>query len=83
MASAPEKWDLEVDIVAVGSSSGGMTAAIYAHDAGLKAVVLEKANSIGGGCGVLIWIPVNHYMREAGIADSREAAIDYLRHTAV
>ncbi len=42
------KWDLTVDVVAVGSGLGGMTAAIVAHDAGKKALVLEKAPKLGG-----------------------------------
>ena len=34
MASRPEKWDLEVDFIAVGSGGGAVTAAIVAHDMG-------------------------------------------------
>lgn len=41
-AKVPDKWDMEVDLVSVGSSSGGLTAAIVGHDLGLSTVVLEK-----------------------------------------
>ena len=30
----PDRWDVDVDLLAVGSSSGGLTAAIMAHDLG-------------------------------------------------
>jgi 3-oxosteroid 1-dehydrogenase len=78
----PQKWDLEVDLVAVGSSSGGLTAAIVGHDLGLKTAVLEKADVLGGGTalsGGVIWIPFNHHMAAAGVSDSREEALTYVR----
>jgi succinate dehydrogenase/fumarate reductase flavoprotein subunit len=78
----PDKWDVEVDLVVVGSSSGALTAACKAHDLGMSAVVLEKAATLGGGTafsGGVIWIPRNHHMVEAGIPDSREAALQYVR----
>ena len=42
------KWDVTVDVVSIGSGLGGMAAAIVAHDAGKKALVLEKAPKLGG-----------------------------------
>src|SRR4030042_600654 len=78
----PQSWDLEVDVGAVGSSSGGLTAAIVGHDLGLKTVVLEKADVLGGGTslsGGVIWMPFNHHMPAAGISDSREDALMYVR----
>ena len=39
----PERWDLEVDLVSVGASSGGLAAVIMGHDLGLKTVLLEKS----------------------------------------
>ena len=40
MAGAPARWDLEADVVAIGSGLGGLTAAIVAHDQGASCVVL-------------------------------------------
>jgi 3-oxosteroid 1-dehydrogenase len=81
-SKVPEKWDVEVDLVAVGSSSGGLTAAIMGHDLGLSTVVLEKAGDLGGGTalsGGVIWVPFNDHMLEKGIPDSREDALMYVR----
>lgn len=82
----PDKWDLEVDLLAVGSSSGGLTAAIMGHDLGLKTAVVEKADVLGGGTalsGGVIWIPFNHHMQAAGIDDSREEALTYIRRVSM
>jgi succinate dehydrogenase/fumarate reductase flavoprotein subunit len=45
-----QKWDSEVDVVIVGYGGAGAVAAITAHDAGAKVLVLEKAPIEGGGC---------------------------------
>lgn len=81
MAVEPDKWDLAVDFVAVGSGIGGLSGAIVAHDEGLKTVVLEKASKLGGVSalsGGEIWVPNNHVMKAQGMSDSREAAKKYL-----
>ena len=48
-----EPWDISklqssYDVVIVGSGSTGLTAAIQAHELGLKPVVLEKMEKFGG-----------------------------------
>ncbi len=81
MANKPEKWDIEVDFIAVGSGIGGLTGAIAAHDIGMKTIVLEKAPKLGGIAalsGGEIWVPMNHVMKRQGIADSREESKTYL-----
>lgn len=78
----PATWDLEVDIVSVGSSTGGFSGAIIGHDLGLKTVLLEKSSALGGGTalsGGVFWIPYNHHMLAAGIQDSREEALAHVR----
>jgi succinate dehydrogenase/fumarate reductase flavoprotein subunit len=39
----PDKWDFEADVVVVGYGGAGAVAAITAHDAGAKILILEKA----------------------------------------
>lgn len=73
-------WDLEVDVVAVGSGLGGVCAAIAAHDAGGKVLLLEKAPKLGGVCaysGGEVFVGCNHLMAEAGTPDDPVAARAY------
>ncbi|MBI2756833.1 MAG: FAD-dependent oxidoreductase [Chloroflexi bacterium] len=93
MAHEPERvsgdeedaGDLVVDLAVVGSGGGGLAAAIVAHDHGLRAVVLERADTLGGGTALATgghWFPNNQQQQAAGIADSREAALAHLLATA-
>ena len=85
MAGMPARWDLEVDLVSVGSGLGGVGAAIAAHDLGRTAVVLDKAPKLGGVCaygGGEVFVPNNHKLREAGIADSDDAGRRYFEFLA-
>lgn len=80
MAGKPTSWDLETDVVAVGSGLGAISAAIVARDLGRDVVVLEKAPKLGGVCGYgggEVFVPNNHKMRELGIEDSDEAGRKY------
>jgi 3-oxosteroid 1-dehydrogenase len=80
-AVAPE-WDDHVDFVVVGSGAAGLTAALFAADAGASVIILEKSDLIGGTAalsGGVQWIPMNHHMHEVGVTDSREEALEYLR----
>jgi 3-oxosteroid 1-dehydrogenase len=82
----PEKWDLEVDLVSMGASSGGLAAVIMGHDLGLSTVLLEKSEHLGGGTalsGGVLWIPCNDHMAAAGIPDSREEALTHIRRTSL
>ncbi len=81
MAFKLGKWDLTVDVVSAGSGLGGLSAAIVAHDAGLKVLVLEKAPKLGGVCaysGGEVFVPNNHLEHALGIVDSRAQGLAYL-----
>ncbi len=80
MGSKPKSWDLEADLVAVGSGCGAITAAILAHDLGRTVVVLEKFDKVGGVSalsGGEVFLPNNSKMNEAGIPDSNEDGRKY------
>jgi 3-oxosteroid 1-dehydrogenase len=71
----------EWDVIVVGSGAGAMTAAVRAHDLGLKTLVLEKSDKFGGTSAVSgggIWIPVNPQMPSVGREDNFEDAWTYL-----
>jgi 3-oxosteroid 1-dehydrogenase len=75
-------WDQEVDLLIVGSGAGALVAAIAAHDGGAETLLLEKTDKYGGNSamsGGAMWVPNNRLMREAGVEDSREDAMTYLR----
>jgi succinate dehydrogenase/fumarate reductase flavoprotein subunit len=65
------RWDYTADVVVVGYGAAGGNAAIAAHDAGAKVLVLEKMPLAGGNSGVcagFMFIPA-----------TVDAAIDYYR----
>src|SRR5579862_8489407 len=71
-----------LDFAIAGSGSGALTAAILAHDAGLKVAIYEKAHVVGGGTaysGGVVWAPCNHVMARKKIEDSVDGALGYLR----
>ena len=49
---APKKWDRETDVVIVGTGYAGLAAAIVAHDAGAKVLLIEKSQLIGGNSAI-------------------------------
>ncbi len=78
-----QRWDQEFDVIVVGSGAGGMTAALCCQALGLSAVVLEKTDRYGGTSAVSgggIWIPCNDQMAAAGLSDSFEEALTYMKH---
>ena len=82
MSTEAATWDRVVDVVVVGSGGAALTAATLAHDQGAEVLVLEKADMLGGTTAVSgggVWLPGNHKMAEAGIDDSREDALAYIR----
>lgn len=75
-------WDHETDFLVIGSGGGGMTAALMAHDLGGKTLVVEKSEKFGGSTGMsggALWVANNRHMKGAGVSDSREEGLTYLR----
>ena len=82
---APPSWDLEVDLVAIGSGLGGLAAAIVAHDHGASCAVLEKAAKLGGLSGFgggEVFVPANEPMLALGLEDTREEGRQYYEFVA-
>ncbi|MBV9590396.1 MAG: FAD-dependent oxidoreductase [Hyphomicrobiales bacterium] len=80
--TAPPRFHETFDVVVVGSGSAAGTAALRLAKAGLSVLMLEKTERLGGTSamsGAGVWIPANHHARAAGIADSEEEALAYLR----
>jgi len=75
-----QRWDIETDVLVIGSGGAGLAAALAAHEAGARVLVIEKSDKVGGATAVsggVLWIPYNHHMADAGIKDSREEALRY------
>jgi len=74
---------LECDVLVIGAGAGGLSTAISARKHGLDVIVVEKADCFGGTTafsGGVLWIPGNPHARKAGIPDSRDAALRYMRN---
>ena len=72
----------EVDVAVVGSGAAGLSAALSAAVRGAEVIILEKSELLGGTSamsGAGTWIPCNRLAREAGIDDSPDDAMRYLR----
>lgn len=75
-------WDLEADVVVLGSGAAALVAALAAHHHGAgEVVILEKSGMVGGTSamsGGMMWIPLNHHALEAGVEDSIDDVVAYL-----
>jgi succinate dehydrogenase/fumarate reductase flavoprotein subunit len=72
------------DAIVIGAGAGGMTAAAVAAALGLRVLVIEKTQYVGGTTawsGGMVWIPVNRNMQVVGLADTRADAEQYLAAT--
>ena len=75
--------ELDCDVLVLGSGAGGLSAAVRAAHLGLKVILAEKDPRIGGTTawsGGWMWIPRNPLALEAGIVESIEQPLSYLRH---
>src|SRR5215470_1964841 len=74
--------DSSFDVIVLGSGIAGLSAALAAAEQGLRSLVMEKADFLGGGTAHsygLVWVGQNHLQRKAGLADSRDDVLNYLR----
>ena len=81
-SNLPHEWDMEADVVAVGSGGGGLAAAITAHDHGANALVLERSEMIGGVTAYSmgeVWVPGNHLAAARGMEDSAQSGFRYVQ----
>ncbi|MEV4422470.1 FAD-dependent oxidoreductase [Patulibacter sp. NPDC049589] len=75
------EFDHTTDVLIVGSGAAGLVSALVAHDRGLRPLVVEKSDKIGGASaysGGGLWIPNNDVIAAAGVKDSREEARTYM-----
>ncbi|MBC7707589.1 MAG: FAD-dependent oxidoreductase [Rhodoferax sp.] len=69
------------DLIVVGAGAGGMTAALVAALEGLKVVLLEASDQVGGTTATsagTLWVPGNLHGQHAGHSDSLPQAVQYL-----
>jgi succinate dehydrogenase/fumarate reductase flavoprotein subunit len=77
----PETWDYEADVVVCGYGAAGSAAAIEAHDAGAKVLILEKKSLPGGSigrCGGAILGAGTQVQKAVGIDDSAEKLYEWV-----
>ena len=86
LSNLPSRWDMEADVVAIGSGIGGLSAAITAHDLGHSAIVLERSGQVGGVTALSmgeVWVAGNHHAAELGLEDSVDSGYRYVRRLAM
>jgi 3-oxosteroid 1-dehydrogenase len=75
-------WDVETDVLVLGSGAAALTAAVTAAASGVRVIVAEKSDQYGGTSatsGGVIWIPATQQALAGGHADSPEEAFQYIR----
>lgn len=77
--------DMQYDTIVLGSGISGLAVAVAARKHGLRTLLLESAQRLGGGTAHsygLIWIGSNHLAAAAGIEDPRQSVLDYMEFLA-
>jgi succinate dehydrogenase/fumarate reductase flavoprotein subunit len=80
-ATDNRRWDVETDLLVIGAGAAGMTAALVGALEGLKVILCEKSDMVGGTTATsagTVWIPGSRQSATAGVPDSIEAAQTYL-----
>ncbi len=78
-----DKLPEQIDLLVIGSGAGGLSTAVTAALLGQKVLVVEKEPEYGGTTawsGGWMWIPRNPLAIAAGISESIDAPLCYLRH---
>ena len=78
---ASNAWDEDYDFVVLGAGAGGMTAALVASIEGLRTLLIEKSDQIGGTTARssgTVWIPDNPEQRRLDIRGDAAKARTYL-----
>ncbi len=73
---------MHCDLLVIGSGAGGLSAAVTAAKLGLKVIVIEKDPQFGGTTawsGGWMWVPRNALAYAAGIRESIDMPLQYLR----
>ncbi len=79
--AARGEWDEAYDLVVLGAGVAGMTAALVAVIEGLRTLVIEKGEQVGGTSAFssgTVWIPDNPEQRRRGITGDAAAVLTYL-----
>jgi len=78
---AADSWDEDYDFVVLGAGAGGMTAALVAAIEGMRTLLIERSDQIGGTTARssgTVWIPDNPEQRRLNITDDAARARRYL-----
>jgi 3-oxosteroid 1-dehydrogenase len=73
------------DVIVLGSGIAGLATVLAASEQGLRPLLIEKSEKLGGGTTNsygLIWIGDNHLARAAGYEDNRADVVRYMRFLA-
>ena len=74
-------WDQAYDLVVLGAGAGGMTAALVSAIQGMRTLLIEQTDQVGGTTAWSsgsVWIPNNAQQRHLGVTGDAEAALAYL-----
>lgn len=75
------RWDMDADVVCVGSGAAACSAAVTSVDLGNRVILLEKASVFGGTTrrsGGVAWVPNNFVLQAKGIADTEDDCLRYM-----